>query len=54
MGRAANQASPAAVSLPEGGGAISGLGETFRAGAENGVGTLTVPIEATYRQVGLA
>src|SRR5882724_10460088 len=36
--------SPAAISLPRGGGAINGIGEKFAANPVTGTGSLTIPL----------
>ena len=46
-------AAPAAVSLPEGGGAVPGLGETFQADPQTGTGTFTIPLEFPAGRAGL-
>src|SRR5271157_23322 len=40
------------VSLPKGGGAIRGIGETFSVNSVNGTGTLTVPIAVSQGRAG--
>jgi len=43
-----------AISLPKGGGALSGIGETFQPDLQTGTGNLTVPIELPPGRNGLA
>jgi RHS repeat-associated protein len=45
VGAVANRSAPAGISLPQGGGAIAGLGETFHSDLHSGTGTLTIPLE---------
>ncbi len=48
----ASTAAPPAISLPKGGGAIRGIGETFAANPATGTGALSVPIPATAGRSG--
>jgi hypothetical protein len=44
---AGNQINTASLSLPKGGGAIKGLGETFQANAFTGSGSYAIPLPLT-------
>lgn len=48
----AGPATPAAVSLPKGGGAIHGIGEKFGANPVTGTGSITVPVAASAGRSG--
>lgn len=47
------EAQAAAISLPQGGGAIAGIGETFQADTFTGTGQFTVPIATSPSRGGL-